>query len=626
MERRILGKRTPIDPRNSEVRTSSPDLGYESLDVTCARFAAQMPDSVFTEPDPQEEADLEKQAKILMDQPSKAAEILSAKITDMVERLIYVDTRPFQFIASERGVTYNRNYLRPLYDFCKKYPIGCRNQIWYTGRQVEKSTTQSAKAIVLGVMFPSYKSLYVAPRGEQVNTFSSQRFKPMVEDSPVMMDKYVRTSKGLWKVTSKEFLNRSFYNFRSCYISADGCRGISAHHLMIDEIQDILSDNIPVIEECQSHYGWETGLRVRSYAGTPKTNSNTITQRYNRSSQFEWMIPCRSCSNWNYPDEKIIGLTCYICTKCGKEIFPQQDGHWEPLNREALDRCWGFRIPQIIVPFKTHADIRQKLDDPQISRLRFNNECLGLPYDEGEVVLTSNDIRAACISGESMLTPEQLGVLSRNGYPMFGGLDHGTGEGDNPSYTVLTIGHFERDVFKVRYMKKFVGQEANLAKQPAVINSICSTAGVRLLMADWGFGAHQNARLVAEYGWSWVNSERVLAQAMYVRQKDKIHYDAKSNKYHVDRNTSMSDCIDAIKRKFIQFFRQEEFDAFQQDFLSIYMEYNETHGTVKYDHIDPDDSFHSVNYAFMAGQLFYGRLNPTMASALHDIDPEDLGY
>lgn len=626
MGQRILGKRTPIDPRSSEVRTSSPDAGYESIDVTCARFSATTPDASFVESDPKEEEDLQKQAKVLMEQPTKAAEIMSARITDMVEKLIYVDTRPFKFIASERGITYNRNYLKPMYDFCAKYPIGCRNQIWYTGRQVEKSTTQSAKAIVLGVMFPSYKSLYIAPRGEQVNTFSSQRFKPMVEDSPVMMDKYVRTSKGLWKVTSKEFLNRSFYNFRSCYISADGCRGISAHHLMIDEIQDILSDNIPVIEECQSHYGWETGLRVRSYAGTPKTNSNTITQRYNRSSQFEWMIPCRSCRNWNYPDEKIIGLTCYICTKCGKEIFPQQDGQWEPLNRDALDRCWGFRIPQIIVPFKTHADIRQKMDDPQISRLRFNNECLGLPYDEGEVVLTNNDMRAACVPSESMLTPEQLGVLSRNGYHMFGGLDHGTGEGDNPSYTVLTIGHFENNVFKVRYMKKFMGQEANLARQPAAISGICNTAGVRLLMADWGFGAHQNARLVAEYGWSWANSERVLAQAMYVRQKDKIHYDAKSNKYHIDRNTSMSDCIDAVKRRFIQFFRQEEFDAFQQDFLSIYMEYNETHGTVKYDHVDPDDAFHSVNYAFMAAQLFYGKLTPTLASALQELDPEDLGY
>jgi hypothetical protein len=114
MAQRILGKRTPVDPRSPEVRTSSPDAGYENIDVTCARFSAAAPDAAFVEPDPKEEEDLRKQAKVLIDQPAKAAEIMSARITDMVEKLIYVDTRPFKFIASERGVTYNRNYLKPI--------------------------------------------------------------------------------------------------------------------------------------------------------------------------------------------------------------------------------------------------------------------------------------------------------------------------------------------------------------------------------------------------------------------------------------------------------------------------------------------------------------------------------
>lgn len=550
------------------------------------------------------------------------AGVATRMLSDLAEKYIYIDRKPFRLLSSWGGQSQNRRYLRWLYDMCKTYPIGSRNQIWCNGRQTEKSTTQSAKSILLGVKMSAYKTLYVAPRFDQVTVFSSQRFKPMAEDS-VALRPWVQPTRTLWQVGAKEFMNGSFYNFRSCYLTADGCRGITAQHLMIDEIQDILSDNIPVLEECQSHYGWETGLRFRSYAGTPKTTNNPLTRRYRLSAQFEWMTECLACNHWNFPDENIIGDDGYVCVKCGRPIFPQRHGRWDPQNRTALDKCWGFRLPQLVVPFKTFADIKEKQTDPNISRLKFYNETLGLPYDEGELVLTDVDLQRASHGG-ALQSIEQLHLLARNGVQLFAGLDWGTGEGDNPSYTVLAVGHFDgHDRFRVIYLKKFVGKDAGLAQQPALVNDLCSRAGVFAMMADWGFGAQSNARLVADYGWNWWQSPKLLLQSMYVKQRAKAAFDPTAVRYTIDRNQSMSALIDDIKRSRVLLPRFDQLQPFASDFTTIYVEFNETYGTTKFDHAEPDDAFHATNYAYMCGQQFRGLL---VGPEVPDAPAGDLGY
>lgn len=564
---------------------------------------------------------LDPKSKVGKQQAQQQAVLLST----LAERFIVVDRHPLRFHAEWRGQMQDRRYLRELYDVCAKYPTGSRNQVWCCGRQTEKSTSQSGKSIVLGAAHEAYKSLYVAPRFDQVTVFSSQRFKPMAEDSTTLKE-LVRPSRTLWQVGAKEFMNGSFFNFRSCYLSADGCRGITAHHLMIDEIQDILSDNIPVLEECQSHFGWETGLRVRTYAGTPKTSNNPLTKRYKLSAQFEWMTQCKACNYWNFPDEDIIGETGYICTKCGRDIFPQRDGRWDPQNRAALDRCWGFRLPQLVVPFKTFQDIKEKQQDPNISRLKFYNECLGLPYDAGELVLTDSDMRKAC-TDDKMLTVEQLALMARNHVQLFGGVDWGSGEGDHPSYTVLAIGHFDgHGRFRIRYMRRFKGKEAALAPQPGMINDIASRAGVYAMMCDWGFGAQSNARLGAEYGWSWTHTPKALLQAMYVKQRRKAAFDPQCMRYLIDRNQSMIDYIDAVKQGNVLFFSFEQFCEFVTDFTTIYVEFNETYGTSKYDHVEPDDAFHACNYAYMAALQYAGRLIPPDLPPSDKLDPSGFGY
>jgi len=531
--------------------------------------------------------------------------VIMATISDMVENLLTVDQEPFSFVG--------REYLKGLYDPVEEYPEGCRNQIWIAGRQVEKSTTQSAKSVALGALTKSYKTLYVAPRFDQVRVFSQQRFKPMCEDSPNLAP-WIKPSRTLWQVSAREFMNGAFYNFRSCYLSADNARGITCHHLNVDEIQDIVSDAIPVLEECQSHATAE--LRFRSYAGTPKTTSNVLSRRYENSCQFEWLSQCAACNHWNFMDERIVGDDFFACVRCGKEINPKV-GQFVPKRPELLDKCWGFRISQLMVPFQSHADIIAKRDDPNYSRQKYFNECLGLPYDEGQLVLTEAVMRDACDADRGMWTIQQCRELADRGVPLFGGVDYGPGEGEDPSYTVLTIGWWATaGHFEVLWMRRLVGDESNLALQTKVINQYFTEARVRWMGADWGFGAAINKQLIHEHGWHRVAHQRCLLEFQYGGQKQMASWNAKAERYIIDRNQGMEKLIDSIRTNQVRFFRMEEMSQFVDDFTTIYVEFDERRNTRKYDHDLPDDAFHSVNYAYMAGLQHRNKLVPSWLTPL----------
>lgn len=524
-------------------------------------------------------------------------------ISDFIRKSVYVDQKPFVFEGQE--------FMAGMFDLNKQYPIGSRNQLWATSRQVGKSTSQAAKMAALGALTPSYKGLYVAPRFDQVKVFSTQRFQSMCEQSPGMSP-WIQPSRHLWQVGGREFMNGASFNFRSCFLNADNIRGITAEMLAIDEIQDIVSDAIPVIEAVQTRF---PNSKMNCYAGTHKTTSNILNRRWNNSCQFEWIVPCRSCRFENFLDEEVVADDAYRCTRCSNVIV-MTDGRWQPMQPEFLDKCWGFRISQIMVPFLTHKDVHGIMTDPLVTRQKFYNECLGLPYDEGSLALTPKVMADAC-NDQAMWSLQQVGEMAARGTPLFGGVDYGTGTGNQPSYTVLTIGYMaSTGKFQILYMHKFIGSEAELNGQPALINAMCTLAGVRWLGCDWGFGADKNARLVAEMGWNRYGSDRLMLEMMYVRQGLLATWNAAAERYHIDRSKSMSTFIDHIRTDKVEFFRTEDMQPYVSDFTTIYMEYDDARNTTKYDHDLPDDAFHSANYAYMAALQYNNRLVSSMVPTL----------
>jgi len=582
-------------------------------------------------------------------------------ISQILEDTVFIERgHPFrfiEFIPQMDGTTicHNREYLKKIYDIDPFSPRGCRNQVLQWARQTEKSSTAACKAIALGASIPGLKGLFVQPRFDQVSVFSQQRFKKIAEESPKIKREMLSTG-NIWQVGMKGFNDGAIFNFRSCYLSADPVRGISTDYLSIDEIQDLISDQIPVIEECQSHAS--PAVKFRVYTGTPKTRMNSLNMRHENSCQWEWLVKCEHCSNWNYQDERMIGLKFYICTHCGKEIFPKKiknpknprdfGGEWHAQKKSLIDVCWGYRIPQIMVPFQTFESVVEKRNNSAMSHSMFLNEVLALPSDEGELVLTEMDVFAACEESRKVFeTPATVKKLL-GGAPLFMGIDHGTGlrssdvgvtrKKHHPtSFTVTVIGGFGVDEkFRIVHMEKYLGEKTNLVKQPMYFDKTARDWKATFVGSDWGFGHINNQRLIDDYAWDDRQVGRpnpIMLEMESVEQKKLVVFNGeagRSGRYMIDRTQCMSMLIDAIKTRRVLFPCREIMQnlpmkdiPFLHDFVSIYLEFDERRNKMKYDHTMPDDTFQAVMLCYLAAKQYYGEFAATALPDVRALADED---
>ena len=314
-----------------------------------------------------------------------------------------------------------RRHMYKLYDTPAKRILLC------CGRQVEKSTLLGNELITYSCMIPGHKSLYVSPSATQTKTFSNDRVKDPIETSPVLRNYTTRMLSQ--NVFEKQFVNRAKITLRYAFLNADRVRGVSPWLLAIDEIQDILSDTIPVIEQATSHAPEK--FRRFFYAGTPKGLDNPIEYYWSASdksgrpmsTQNEWAVPCEGCNFWNILGEKNIGRKSLICEKCGKQIYPQHPrAQWTRGNTTGVFE--GYRIPQLMVPWRPWEDIL--LDYSRYSRDKFYNEVLGLSFDSGIRPVSRAQLRANCIP-ELTMHPDKLEQFRKGlaGREVFAGIDWG---------------------------------------------------------------------------------------------------------------------------------------------------------------------------------------------------------
>lgn len=521
--------------------------------------------------------------------------ILPSTFTEFAFRMPLPDGTgyaPFSFSG-------RRHMIRP-------YDTPARRMLLFCARQVEKSTLMGNRAITYSCMVTGYRTLYVSPSATQTKTFSADRVKEPLETSDVLRS--FTTSALQQNVFEKQFINRSKITMRYAFLNADRTRGIPAWGLFLDEIQDILGDNIPVIEQSLSHAPdqWKRYI----YAGTPKSLDNVIEfYRANLSTQGEWVVPCDSCGSsagagryWNVLGEKNIGKKSLICEKCGKEISAQHpDAQWAFMvdwhERDAPFE--SYRIPQLMVPWKPWNEIL--LDYELYPRDKFYNEVLGISFDSGLRPLTRSQVKAVCNPDVRMST-EQLEVMRNYAYGThcFAGIDWGTGE---HSYTVLTLGMYVpgQNKFRIFYIHRFVGEDTDPEIQLAKIVEMLRYFNVRVIGADYGGGHYPNDHLVRKFG-----HERVQKYQYVGKAKAKVFWHPKHRRWMVNRTDVMSDVFNAIKRKQLEFPRWEEFkDPYATDMLNVYSEYNESLRMLMYSHkVDkPDDSFHSVLYCLLASMV-----------------------
>jgi hypothetical protein len=338
-------------------------------------------------------------------------------------------TRYAFFMPTGQGGTYENFSFLPRRHLQRIYDTPAQRLLLCCGRQTEKSTLLGNIGLCYTCLVPAHLTLYVSPSATQTKTFSNDRLREPIETSRVL--RRFTTHMLSQNVFEKQFVNRSKVTLRYAFLNADRTRGIPAHLLEIDEFQDIMTDNVPVIEQCLSHA--PEHLKRYIYAGTPKSLDNPLEQyRAKLSTQGEWVVPCDGCGSakgagryWNVLGEKNIGKQGLVCERCGRLISAQhQDAQWafgakyHPVNTPFE----GYRISQLMVPWKPWNEVL--LQHRTYSRARFYNEVLGLSYDSGLRPLTKVQIQACCNPDVYMSDVAKYRPLSFE-QPFFAGIDWG---------------------------------------------------------------------------------------------------------------------------------------------------------------------------------------------------------
>lgn len=492
-----------------------------------------------------------------------------------------------------------RRYLRPVYDSVSpRILLKC-------GRQVEKSTYLGNRLLALTCIQPNFTALYVSPTNQQTKTFSNDRIKEPLETSDRL--RAWTTDQLAQNVFQKKFINRSQIVLRYAFLNADRVRGIPADMVCIDEIQDVLTDNIPVIEECVSH----SSFKYKLYSGTPKSLDNTLESLWvEDSTQNEWVVPCDACGggdyrHWNILDEANIGPSHLICDNCGAQIYAMhEDSQWASMNPNPrvphpMD---GYRVPQIMVPWCEWDDILNK----QIlySRAKFHNEVLGLSYDSGTRPLTRDDIQSNCVDDITLNHSSLAKMIDKSrGKAVYLGVDWGTGE---QTYTVVVVCTYYNNKFTIMFAQRFEGQLAEPSAQLERIDQIIKQWNVQLIGVDYGGGFDRNDAMIRRYG-----PRKVFKYQYSTITRGKIVWDPGLSRFLVNRTEVMSDVFNAIRRRNVFGFpRWEDWDKpFAADMLNIFSEYSEERRVNEYRKSKgvTDDTFHAIVVAFLVSAIQHPR-------------------
>jgi hypothetical protein len=127
----------------------------------------------------------------------------------------------------------------------------------------------------------------------------------------------------------------------------------------------------------------------------------------------------------------------------------------------------------------------------------------------------------------------------------------------------------------------------------------------KAVSCDWGFGHLQNAQIKLKYHGGEVRTVFSSTGAAPIVLDN-------TGRYVINRSNMMSRVFNMILEERIRFPRWADFGTFAKDILSIKAEDPDESGLsktqLKYVHVAPDDFFHSLMYALIAGEIATGNL------------------
>ena len=491
-----------------------------------------------------------------------------------------------------------------------------QNLLLKCSRKTLKSTLLSNIIALNMIRWNNYKMLYVAPQEATAKYFSSNYVSPRF-DSPELKKIFV---KGWNKndVYEKIFEDtNSAVLFKYAKEDATRCRGPATDHNMHDEVQDMLFEILPIINETMAMSRFKREI----FAGTPLTTDNTINELWKRSNQLEWATKCTGCNHWNMLTMEnnpmnMIRKEGYSCSKCTK-ILDTTQGEWvSTLLDPSSVSLVGYHLAQPLLPHfnqekKEWNKIYQKVTDGKYGTHQIYNEVFGLAYDVGSKPITQGELKSLCVLGPSR-TPDDSSLLilknNRNRYVRYiTGVDWGVNM--QTSRTVAVHGAIRSDgIFEVFDARIFetLNYEDHIKDIAKISNSvqsiICADAGPDPIRAQaLGELTSPTRILMARYG----NGKLVQS---YDMPKGAPNW--KANRYVLHRSDCLSFTFRLLKGGKILFPEWPEMATAMEDILAEFIESKEgaLNTELVYSHAPhkPDDFLHALTFAVVAGYSSIG--------------------
>lgn len=555
-------------------------------------------------------------------------------------------SRSANFIESLFGSSRIDNYapFLPIYFRLDGKPMSLRNHFFFspifsnsyhpnivlkTGRQLGKTRSIAVRMILQKAIVPGHVNLIVYPLQEQADRMSSIIFRPILEDSPIRKylgyDKKAEINASVRRIVCN---NRSMTHFQYTGDDANRIRQITADWVYVDEAQDHLPDQIPIVDQCLSSKVYPT----KFISGTSKSNQTYLEENWQRSSQAIWHIHCPGCGFENIccVDErgghlfKMLGpirddisfdRPGLVCAGCQNPINPKL-GRWVHRYPERAKDFPGYYIPQVIAPIhccypnKWAKVIGRWNGEEGYTIDKFYNEILGEAFDNAFTLVGVEDLKSVGILGPNDIN-RAIECAKNYNFNVLG-IDWGGGGAEGVSRTKIAFACFNPDgTVDINFGMDFPPTTDFIGEAKKIVE-IAYRLGVHYIAHDYN-GAITREAFLHHIGWSLDRLIPMVYRQLIggnVIEFQKPIKNRTRGYYVLDKACSLQLLCSYIRTKKIKFFNYDyegpNKPGLLHDFLNLVEEKVETpNGEVyrvrKSATTVSDDFAHAVNYAVFAG-------------------------
>lgn len=355
-----------------------------------------------------------------------------------------------------------------------------------------------------------------------------------------LIKKHFTDSASKKNVFQKSFSNGSiiYLGYADTETSADRVRGVNSDSLLMDEIQDISLDTIPILQETLS----ASPYAYKRFTGTAKNEGGSLDILWKRSTQNEWVTKCDHCSKYVVPHDLETCLkisaskTGPICPHCAKPIDVLK-GQW--VSMKPTNEAIGFHMPQIIFGSRVNpnkwADLQDKLNTYSLPKLA--NEVFGLASGVGGRILSLAEARACC-NTEKKEFDTCWATDYRGINQVVLGCDWSV-TGTTKSFTAFSV--IGSDYMGKQYLlHSELIQGTDLLLQVERAAQLFNQFNCQVMAMDRGVGKLQYELLAKKFG-----EDRVYS-VNYVTAKHTLRWDPQGRFFAADRTS----CIDSVIMKF----------------------------------------------------------------------------